>query len=67
MSPNESCPHCDSVNVRSMARRAHEGDSAINWHECVDCGRMWSVRKHPAEDPTSDEGTMRGSHRRVTI
>jgi hypothetical protein len=53
MSRDHLCPHCDSPNVRPMPLRAHEQESAVLWHECANCGRMWSVRKNPADDPTT--------------
>ena len=54
--PRDSiCPHCDSVNVTPMPLREHEAASAVAWHQCADCARMWSVSKRPIEDPTRTE------------
>jgi hypothetical protein len=52
MSAKVVCPHCDSPNIRAMALRVHENESGVEWHECETCRRMWSVRKHPSENPT---------------
>ena len=51
MSRQSTCPHCDSPNVQPMALREHEGDSAVEWHQCGDCARMWSVIKQAFDDP----------------
>lgn len=51
--PRQSvCPHCDSPNVNAMPLRDHDGASAVAWHQCIDCARMWTVSKHAIEDPT---------------
>jgi RNase P subunit RPR2 len=47
------CPQCDSPNVRPMAARAHEAESAVAWIECLECGRMWNIRKQVDEDPSA--------------
>ena len=65
MSRKESCPHCDSPKVHSMPLRPHDGDSAVAWYECGACGRMWSVRKHAAENPTISETGFLASNRRA--
>jgi hypothetical protein len=51
VSRQDLCPQCDSPRVRPMAARAHEAESTVAWFECIECGRMWNVRKHPPEDP----------------
>ena len=58
VSRQDLCPQCDSPRVRPMAARVHEAESAVAWFECIECGRMWNVRKHPAEDRTGTDGSQ---------
>ena len=40
------CPHCDSDKVEQMKDRSYEVTSVNTWYQCLDCKRMWSLRKN---------------------